>query len=417
MFEFNTSTSSRIIARGWQIRSFALTLLAVCFASEVHSDELLPIADAHVHYSHDSVELTPPERVIEIMREAQLKFALVSSSDDRGTQLLSELAPDLIVPGLRPYTRRGQTGSWYTDLENLDYVEGLLEKNRYASIGEFHLFGDTANLDIPRRIVELAVKHNLILHAHSDAEAVEWLLKHDDTVKVIWAHAGFDEPEFVAEMLSKHDRLWVDLAFRGEVGSGGSLSTEWRNLFDTHPDRIMLGTDTYTPERMYYLPDHAESSRVWLNTLPEDMAEKIAWKNAYDLIMPVWQANRTANLMQPDTLMDCKNILNKGGVAALEEPLTVIQPVGAIEVSEPFDVIVTVCGEGLGGTDVALDATMPAHGHGMNYAPAHTVISRTNSSVHVKVGDVRLHMPGTWQWSVDLRNEGKRLTGSHEFNL
>ena len=37
----------------------------------------LPIADVHLHYSHDSVELTPPERVIEIMRSANLKFALV----------------------------------------------------------------------------------------------------------------------------------------------------------------------------------------------------------------------------------------------------------------------------------------------------------------------------------------------------
>ncbi len=46
------------------------------------SDASLPIADAHVHYSHDSVEMTPPERVIELMRDANLKFALVSSSDD-----------------------------------------------------------------------------------------------------------------------------------------------------------------------------------------------------------------------------------------------------------------------------------------------------------------------------------------------
>lgn len=417
VFKPNAPLMSRVIVQKRQIRSFAASIFLLSFAAGVQSEEVLPIADAHVHYSHDSVELTPPARVVEIMREAQLKFALVSSSDDRGTQLLSALAPDLIVPGLRPYTRRGQTGSWYTDQENLDYVEDLLRKNRYASIGEFHLFGDAANLDIPRRIVELAVEHNLILHAHSDAQAVEWLLKHDDTVKVIWAHAGFDEPEFVAEMLSKHDRLWVDLAFRGEVGSGGSLTSEWRNLFDTHPDRVMLGTDTYTPERMYYLPDHAESSRVWLNTLPKELAEKIAWKNAYDLIMPVWKANRSASAQQPTDLKTCQNVLDNGGVAALDEPLTVLQPVGAIEVSEPFDVIVTVCGDGAGATEVALDATMPAHGHGMNYAPEHTVINRTDSSVQVKVNGVRLHMPGTWQWSINLRKDGERLSGSHEFVL
>ena len=136
------------------------------------------------------------------MRNANLKFALVSSSDDNGTQLLSELAPDLIIPGLRPYRRRGETGTWFNDEAALAYVENLLAKNRYASIGEFHLFGSSADLPIPKRIVELAVEHNLVLHAHSDADAVERLLAQNSQVKVLWAHSGFDEPEVVSAMLA-----------------------------------------------------------------------------------------------------------------------------------------------------------------------------------------------------------------------
>jgi len=402
-----------------QTYSLFAALCLIVLTQVASAADQLPIADTHVHYSHDSVQLTPPERVIEIMREAQLKFALVSSSDDNGTQLLSNLAPELIVPGLRPYSRRGQLNSWFTDQNNLNYVESLLKKNRYASIGEFHLNGDDALLDIPRRVVELAAEHNLILHAHSDAAAIENLLSLDNTVKVLWAHAGFESPEFVSDMLSRHDRLWVDLAFRSEVGSGGSLTAEWLDLFETHPTRVMLGTDTYTPERMYYLPEHASSSRVWLGTLPDNLAENIAWKNAHELIIPVWNTNRLVDTSAKNDLgvAACQNAIDSGGKTILEEPQTVIHPIGPIKVSEPFDVIVTVCGEHVSSMEVSLDASMPAHGHGMNYSPKHTLIVQSENTAQIRVSDVLLHMPGDWQWSINLRNKGSRHTALLDFKL
>ena len=366
--------------------------------------------------------MTPPSRVIELMESANLKFALVSSSDDRGTQLISELAPDLIVPGLRPYRRRGETGSWFTDEAALAYTEGLLAKNSYASIGEFHLYGDAADLPIPRRIVELAVEHNLILHAHSDAEAVERLLAQDPTIKVLWAHAGFDDPETVSDMLSKHDRLWADLAFRYEVGSGGSLSPEWRQLFITHPERLMLGTDTYTPERMYFVPEHASSARVWLSTLPEEIAENVAWKNAWNLIMPVWQANRSAAATASSSALatagqHCANAQDNGGTSIGQSPQTIIETDSAIEVSKPFNVVISVCGNDLQQATVTLDAHMPAHGHGMNYAPEHRIVAQQADFLKVEVESVLLHMPGDWQWVVEHRNNEGRTVNTHDFQI
>ena len=393
------------------------------FIASSHANTDLPIADAHIHYSHDSVELTPPQRVIELMESANLKFALVSSSDDRGTQLISDLAPELIVPGLRPYRRRGETGTWFTDEGALAYTEKLLETNRYASIGEFHLFGEAADLPIPRRIVELAVKHNLILHAHSDAEAVERLLAQDPTVKVLWAHAGFDDPETVSAMLSKHDRLWADLAFRSEVGSGGSLSNEWRELFMTHPERLMLGTDTYTPERMYFVPEHAADARVWLTTLPSEIAENIAWKNAYNLIMPVWQANRRVALEGTTAVASntqqnaCESAIENGGTTMGDLPQTILETRSSIEVSKPFSVVISVCGNNLQNASVTLDALMPAHGHGMNYNPEHRVVSQQEDFLQVEVDGVVLHMPGKWQWVVEHRNDNERMVSKHDFQI
>ncbi|MFK7995557.1 MAG: amidohydrolase family protein [Granulosicoccus sp.] len=403
--------SQGLIVRCLNLSSIAL--FAALGSVSTHAAPL-PISDAHLHYSHDSVELTPPERVIEIMREANLKLALVSSSDDNGTQLLVDLAPELVVPGLRPYTRRGQLNTWFKDQKNLDYVEALLGQYRYASIGEFHLYGANADLEIPRRIVELAAEYNLILHAHSDAEAVERLLAQDNDVKVLWAHAGFEEPEFVSSMLSKHDRLWVDLAFRGEVGSGGQLSAEWLALFEAHPERIMLGTDTYTPERIYYIPSHAEDARLWLSTLPEDLAENIAWKNAYELIMPVWQKN-SAN---PES--GAATVCNKAESSAFtlgDQTKVILEPDRAIEVGEAFSIMLTLCGGDLDSADVVLDATMPAHGHGMNYTPEHSVVSTEPDFMQVRVNGLRLHMPGDWQWSVTMRRNNLRTQAYEDFQL
>ncbi|MBX2836949.1 MAG: amidohydrolase family protein [Gammaproteobacteria bacterium] len=398
-----------------------LVVITILSAQTALANDELPIADAHVHYSHDSVELTPPERVIELMREANLKFALVSSSDDNGTQLLSELAPDLIVPGLRPYRRRGETGTWFTDPDALAYVETLLEKNRYATIGEFHLYGSDADLDIPRRIVELADAHNLILHAHSDADAVTRLLAQSPTVKVIWAHSGFESPPEIAEVLRQHERLWADLAFRSDVGSGGSLSADWVALFEEFPDRLMLGTDTYTPERMYFLPDHAASSRVWLNSLPSALAKRVAWQNAYDLLMPVWNENRLkkadddADSTQGDP---CRNVSDKQTIILEDDSVIVrIETPENIEVSKPFPVNVTVCGDQLIDTDIELDAAMPAHGHGMNYAPNYQRLESSPSQVTVRAEGLLLHMPGNWQWQVHLLTNGKRRSLTHDFAI
>ncbi len=396
-------------------RVAVLTAITQVTVTNAIASDTLPIADAHVHYSHDSVEMTPPQRVIELMRAANLKFALVSSSDDRGTQLLTELAPELIIPGLRPYRRRGELNTWYTDEKALAYTERLLKTNRYASIGEFHLYGDTADLPIPKRIVELAAQHNLVLHAHSDAEAVEKLLAQNSAVKVLWAHAGFDDPATISDMLSKHDRLWADLAFRSEVGSGGSLSPEWAALFHEHPQRLMLGTDTYTPERMYFVPEHAAGARTWLATLPEELAENIAWKNAYNLLMPIWKENNAA--IQTETENQCTKALQDNGISINDSPITIVKAPERIEVSEPFTVQIQVCGNNLLDNTVTLNAIMPAHGHGMNYAPDHLIVDHTQNYLNVEVKGVLLHMPGTWQWLVEHRSPGNLTTSKYDFTL
>ena len=236
----------------------------------------LPIFDAHMHYSHDAWESVPVADVIAILRKAGVRRALVSSSGDDGQQRLYAAAPDLIVPELRPYRTRGEIGTWVRDETVIPYLEQRLAKYRYAGIGEFHLFGADADLPVPRRMVELARKYNLFLHAHSDADAVERLFRQWPQARILWAHAGFEQPAVVEEMLKKHRNLWADLAFRTDHGSGGTVDGAWRGVFLRHPDRFMVGTDTYTPERWHYVPGHAEWSRARGASQPREVAERLA---------------------------------------------------------------------------------------------------------------------------------------------
>ena len=69
-------------------------------------------------------------------------------------------------------------------------------------------------------------------------------------------------------MLRKHKNLWCDLAFRSDHASGGKVDPAWRAVFLEFPDRFMVGTDTFTPERWHYVAEHADWSRGWLADLP-----------------------------------------------------------------------------------------------------------------------------------------------------
>jgi hypothetical protein len=247
----------------------------------------LPIFDAHIHYSHDTRAALPAKEAIEILRKAGVRRALVSSSDDDGTRALYETAPDLIIPELRPYRVRSDITTWMRDRFIIPYVEDRLKRYRYVAIGEFHIYGAEADLPIVRHMVQLAREHKLLVHMHSDVDAVERVFKQDPGARVLWAHAGFAPPREVHEMLRRHRNLWCDLSWRTDHAPGGRLNPDWRPLFLDMPDRFMVGTDTPSPERWHYIVEHARLARSWLSELPDDVAEKIAWRNGETLFGPL----------------------------------------------------------------------------------------------------------------------------------
>jgi hypothetical protein len=255
----------------------AMTLLSACTLRGGPAD--LPLFDAHIHYNHDVWEKISAAEAIARLRQAGVVRALVSSSSDDGTQKLYAAAPDLIVPELRPYRKNGETSSWLRDESVLAYLEERLARHKYVAIGEFHVHGADADLPVVRRVVELAKQHGLMLHAHSDAEAVERLFRQDPDARIIWAHAGYESTSRVHELLKRYPTVWVELSSRGDVASNDRLAGEWRTLLLEFPDRFMIGTDTFVPDRWSMIGSHAAAVRTWLTDLPSQIAEQVAYKN------------------------------------------------------------------------------------------------------------------------------------------
>ena len=258
--------------------------IAILLFSPAAWAEKLPIFDAHIHYSHDAVLLTPPEEVARILREAGVKKALVSSSDDDGTQKLLAAAPEIVVPALRPYRRRGSIGTWMHDPTVVDYLKERLAKYEYYAIGEFHAYGDDIRTPVIQQMIAMARERNLILHHHGDREALDLIYETWPEARVLWAHSGFAPPEEVADALKTYPRMWSDLAFRSDMASREKLDPRWEKVFTEYPDRFMVGTDTFAPERWYYVGSHAEYSRAWLAQLPENVARMIAYQNAEKML-------------------------------------------------------------------------------------------------------------------------------------
>jgi hypothetical protein len=269
-----------------------LTIVSLLGAPTHGRSSELPLFDAHIHYNHDVWEVIPPKEAIARLRNAGAVRALVSSSSDDGTQKLYREAPDLIVPELRPYRKNGETSSWFRDESIIAHIEARLKQYKYVALGEFHVSGANADLPVVRRIVQLAKQRGLMLHAHSDADAIERLFRQDPDARIIWAHAGFEPPLRVRDMMRRYKSLWAELSSRGDLAPNGQLTGEWRALLLEFPDRFMVGTDTFTPERWTVIGSSASSVRAWLAELPVEVAERVAYKNGESVLTAAFSKRR-----------------------------------------------------------------------------------------------------------------------------
>ncbi|HEX2172330.1 MAG TPA: amidohydrolase family protein [Dehalococcoidia bacterium] len=273
-------------ARRWIGPLATLLFVVLVWASPTRASQNrdLPLFDTHLHYSSDAWDDYPVEVALALLEQAGVYRALVSSTPDEGTLALHDSAPDRIVPVLRPYRTREDMTTWAHDPSIITYVEERLSRQNYRGIGEFHLSVGEAGAPVPRAFAGLAIAQDLFLHAHADALAVEQLVSLYPEVKVLWAHAGMSaRPATVERLVTTYPNLWVELALRTDVAPDGWIDRAWADLFVRHPDRFMIGSDTWVPARWGALPANLAAIHVWLRQLPRDVAAQIAYRNAEGL--------------------------------------------------------------------------------------------------------------------------------------
>ena len=257
--------------------------LVFLFSAQSSAQEL-PIFDAHVHYNQPDWSVYLPDAILKLFDRAGVKWAMVSGTPDDGTIKVYEKSPTRIVPILRPYRTDADRGGWTGDSSISAYVEDRLRKGIYRGIGEFHLPAGQTHTAVVRGFVELAIRRGIILYAHTDDIGVEELLRLDPKVQILWAHAGMSAgPETIGKLLDRYPLLSVELSIRSDVASGARLEPAWRNLFMRHSDRFLVGSDTWTTSRWEVFAEIHRGFRAWLNELPRDVAEKLAFKNGLRL--------------------------------------------------------------------------------------------------------------------------------------
>lgn len=266
---------------------FAVLLLLSCACASAQP-WTGPLFDAHLHYNDDAVARYPVATLRELFEKNGIGAILANSRPNDGTRALHEAGRTWkgpkVVAFIRVYRDRADYGTWFRNREIHDMIVAEERRGFYRGIGEFHVHGRDADTPVVKDIVDFSVAKGLVLHAHSDDEAIEILFRHNPKARVIWAHTGFSTPAArVTGMLRKYPGLMGELSYRSGIVEGGKISTEWAALFAEHPGRFLVGSDTWVNERWESYSALMGGYRAWLGQLPREVAERVAWRNGAEL--------------------------------------------------------------------------------------------------------------------------------------
>ena len=272
------------------IRPTCALLLVLVLATGVvrAQSDRVPIFDAHVHYNLDiGRPLSVPE-VLETWRRAGIRGVLLTSRPNNGTRELLAAAPPEFkaVAFARPYVVQSDVQTWFRDPAIYGLIERELTRGIYVGLGEFHIYGPDADSEGFERFMRLAQRHKLWLHAHCDDYVIERIFTLYPDARVIWAHTGMGISEArIDELFARYPALHGELSYRSGIEGGDGVSPAWRALFLKYPQRFLLGSDTWVPQRWPEVPAIMDAYRAWLAQLPREIAENIAWRNGARLFL------------------------------------------------------------------------------------------------------------------------------------
>jgi len=268
----------------WINTHYVIAVILVLLSFQANAQQEL--FDSHLHYGGEDVKHFSPKQVIEIFDRNQVKYAVVSSTPNDGTEQLYEYAPKRIIPFLGLYRTLGDKRDWMWDESVIPRLEKALESGIYRGIGEFHIFAKDCKSPVLKRVVQIAVERNLMLQVHGDADILDEIFEQAPNVTILWAHLGTNpNPDFLRSVLKRHsNNLYIDTSVRDkQLLQTGKLTPAWRKLFIDYQDNFTVAVDTFSVNRWNTFDLVVKDIHTWLSDLPPEVSKKLAFDNAYHL--------------------------------------------------------------------------------------------------------------------------------------
>ncbi|QCU90522.1 amidohydrolase family protein [Thiomicrorhabdus sediminis] len=265
--------------------SYSMLVLAF-WLNSAGAENKRELFDSHLHYGHEDVAHFSEQQVMQIFDRNRVKYALISSTPNSGTEKLYRYSPNRIIPFLGVYHSLSDKRDWMHNLNVLEEVKQNLEKGFYRGIGEIHIFAKDRKSPVLKGLVEIAAEQSLFMQIHGDAEILDEVFALAPNVTVLWAHLGTQpDPDYLREVLQRHpNNLYIDTSVRDkQLLANGKLSEAWQQLFIDYQDRFMIAVDTFSVNRWQTFDQVVSDINDWLDDLPPEVANKLAYDNAYRL--------------------------------------------------------------------------------------------------------------------------------------
>ncbi len=190
-----------------------------------------------------------------------------------------------------------KTGDPKAVAELLTSYERALQSGLYQGLGEIYAYHSERPTQIApdspaiRGLLELVRRYGVPITIHCNAVGraeMERALNSHPKATVIWAHTGtFLSPAAMMDLLKAHPNLYFELAIKNRrlrsdgypILFGMTLHENWRQLFESYPDRFLLGFDfpgtgAHHGTSFTMAAESAEFFRSILMQLPHPRQEK-----------------------------------------------------------------------------------------------------------------------------------------------
>lgn len=290
----------------------AVSLLLIIVLPVQAQESVLPaIADVHLHYNGDQESVVSPEEAIAILKQQNVKLAVVSSTPPELALALRRAGGDWVIPLFRPYFNNRQRYRWFNDPDVLPLTRKALQSGDFKGIGELHLIagiGPGRKNAVLNGLIKLGIEFDLPLLIHIETSShlfFQPLCKRYPKARFLLAHAGgLLDHNNIGKLMKACPNVWVEFSARDPwryiqspiVDKNGNLLPGWVSLIKRYPSHFMIGSDPYWPVEKelaleepdsgwLHVKDYLDFHRKWLADLPAPLRKQIQIENAHKFFM------------------------------------------------------------------------------------------------------------------------------------